>query len=690
MSAHDIPPPYTSGSTASVHGSKLEKGSHDSGSIVQSADDDIELHVYKDKYGSSHYNDIVLDRTKQTTEYYLEFPVKWSGSASKMMFTGTDGSSTTLKKTRWWGQAHEFRTMGGSMYKWRCNGVLSTNWRLLNSSSNDEVIAHWRKTEWAKKKGGVLTIKSKSYTTPAWTTLGTNVDPSSEEFKARAKDLQALEDHLATVRTKVQLGGGEKARDKVKKAGKLLVRERPFLELSEFAAHEMYGGEVPCAAIVTGIGRINGTECMIVANDATVKGGVYHPITVKKHLRAQEIAKENKLPCVYLVESGGAALPYQADVFPDVNHFGRIFYNMANLSAAAIPQLAVVHGISVAGGAYVPAMADENIIVKNQGTIFLAGPPLVKAALGEEVDSETLGGGLMHATESGVVDHLAINDSHALSIARSAVSSLHYKPLPFESPYGVPRAREEVKEPVHDPEELGGIVGTDLKKSWDMREVIARTVDGSRFHEWKREFGPTVVTGFAEIHGYPVGIVANNGILLSPSALKATQFIQLCEQRGIPLVFLVNISGFMVGTAAEKGGIAKNGAKMVRAVATTTVPKFTIMVGGGYGAGNYGMSGRAYSPRFLWSWPNSRVSVMGADQLQSVMSTVSKDTEKTLKLKDQIEHESTALYGSARLWDDGIIAPKDTRNVLGLGLAVAMKSWDPKHRERGNMGVFRM
>ncbi|KAK4699122.1 hypothetical protein P7C70_g7143, partial [Phenoliferia sp. Uapishka_3] len=357
---------------------------------------------------------------------------------------------------------------------------------------------------------------------------------------------------------------------------------------------------------------------------------------------------------------------------------------------------------------YVPAMADENIIVQNQGTIFLAGPPLVKAALGEEVDSETLGGGLMHATESGVVDHLALDDSHALAIARSAVAALSYKPLGYRSSYADPV--RDVEEPVHDPRELGGVVGTNLKKSWDMREVIARVVDGSRFHEWKKEYGPTVVTGFSHIHGYPVGIIANNGILLSPSALKASQFVQLCEQRGIPLVFLVNISGFMVGTAAEKGvspalvkkwqgvhalpiwmqGIAKNGAKMVRAVAAATVPKFTVIVGGSYGAGNYGMAGRAYSPRFLWMWPNARVSVMGGDQLQDVMATISTDTAKTSKLKEQIEHESTPLFASARLWDDGIIAPSDTRSVLGLGLACAMKSWDPEKRQRGNMGVFRM
>ncbi|KAK4058543.1 hypothetical protein OIO90_000705 [Microbotryomycetes sp. JL221] len=496
--------------------------------------------------------------------------------------------------------------------------------------------------------------------------IQSTVDTQSDEFKQRQQQMDQVGQELTTMLQTVEMGGGQKARDKVKKSGKLLVRERinelldpfsPFLELSQLAGHEMYDGPLPAAGIVTGIGRINGTECMIVANDATVKGGSYHPITVKKHLRAQTIAKENKLPCVYLVESGGAALPYQANVFPDREHFGRIFYN---------------------SGAYVPAMADENIIVANQGTIFLAGPPLVKAALGEEVDNETLGGGLMHTTESGVVDHLAQNDSHAIAIARSSVKALNYKPLPFESKYSQPEL-EQIDEPVYDPMELGGIVGTNLKKTWDMREVIARTVDGSRFQEWKKDFGSTIVTGFAHIHGYPVGIIANNGVILSPSALKATQFIQLCEQRGIPLVFLVNISGFMVGKDAEKGGIAKNGAKMVRAVAATSVPKFTVIVGGSYGAGNYGMAGRA-----------AKVSVMGGDQLQAVMSQVSSDSAKTSKLKDQIERESMASFGSARLWDDGIIQPEDTRNVLGLSLSVAMKSWDPTQAGRGNFGVFRM
>ncbi|GAA5966648.1 hypothetical protein JCM21900_001962 [Sporobolomyces salmonicolor] len=527
------------------------------------------------------------------------------------------------------------------------------------------------------------------------------VDPSSSDFQARKGDMTALEEQLKARLERVYLGGGEKARKRVKDKGKLLVRERidalldpfsPFLELSALAAEGMYEGKVPAAGIVTGIGRIHGTQCMVVANDATVKGGSYHPITVKKHLRAQEIAQQNRLPCVYLVESGGAALPYQKDVFPDKEHFGRIFYNMARMSAEGIPQLAVVHGISVAGGAYVPAMADENIIVANQGTIFLAGPPLVKAALGEVVDSETLGGGAMHARESGVVDHLAVSDEHGLALARGSVAALAFasgRPVRERDP-------GHVEEPLYDADELGGVTGTNLKKSWDMREVVARVVDGSRFSEWKREWGETVVTGFAKIHGHQVGIIANNGILLSPSALKATQFVTLCEQRGVPIVFLVNISGFMVGTAAEKGGIAKNGAKLVRAVAATSCPKITLIVGGSYGAGNYGMAGRAYSPHFLFSWPSARVSVMGGDQLQSVMDTVSskKDngpSDEDVRLKEQIERESEAVFGSARLWDDGIIVPSETRTVLGLTLGVVTKSWRPEERTNvGNFGVFRM
>ncbi|KAM0746264.1 carboxyl transferase [Meredithblackwellia eburnea MCA 4105] len=535
------------------------------------------------------------------------------------------------------------------------------------------------------------------------TVLPTAINTSSPDFIQKKDQMQKLENQLNSLRTKIQQGGSPKARDKAKKAGKLLVRERiqalldpfsPFLELSPFAGHEVYEFDLPAAGIVTGIGRVKGVECMIVANDATVKGGAYHPITIKKHLRAQEVALENRLPCIYLVESGGAALPYQADVFPDKEHFGRIFYNMARMSAASIPQIAITHGISVAGGAYMPAMADLNIIVSHQGHIFLAGPPLVKAALGEDVDSETLGGGEMHSRVSGVTDALVASDDEAVDLAREWVAGLNLERNRSSGEGGGGREKEVVvvEEPVYDPQELGGVVGTNLKQPWDMREVIARTVDGSRFVEWKKEWGETVVTGFAHIHGYKVGIIANNGILLSPSALKSAQFIQICEQQSIPLVFLVNISGYMVGKDAERGGIAKNGAKMVRAVAATTVPKFTVIVGGSYGAGNYGMAGRAYSPRFLWMWPNARVSVMGGDQLQSVMETVSTDKEATKKLAKQIEEQSKPLYASARLWDDGIINPSDTRSVLGLGLATAMKSWDAswKREGRGNFGVFRM
>ncbi|GAA5945746.1 hypothetical protein JCM10213_002707 [Rhodosporidiobolus nylandii] len=520
----------------------------------------------------------------------------------------------------------------------------------------------------------------------------TALDTADEAFIAKQSDMRAVEQRFQAVLSRHHQGGGEKSRSKVRAAGKLLVRERidqlldpfsPFLELSATAGEGMYDGKIAAGGMVTGIGRVHGREVMIVANDATVKGGSYRPVTVKKHLRAQEIAAQNKLPCVYLVESGGAALPYQADVFPDREHFGRIFFNMARMSRDGIPQLAVVHGISVAGGAYVPAMADENIIVGNQGSIFLAGPPLVKAALGEEVDSETLGGGAMHARESGVVDHLAVSDSHALALARQAIAAL--------GPVVRDGERETVDEPLLDPRELGGVTGTNLKKGWDMREVIARTVDGSRFAEWKREWGETVVTGFAHIHGHQVGIIANNGVLLSPSALKATQFIQLCEQRGLPLVFLVNISGFMVGKEAEKGGIAKNGAKLVRAVAATTSPKITINIGGSYGAGTYGMAGRGYSPHFLFSWPSSRTAVMGPEQLSSVMETVGSDKSQTEELRRRIERESEATYGSARLWDDGILLPHETRPVLGLCLGVITHAWQPEQRkEVGNFGVFRM
>ncbi|KDQ29535.1 hypothetical protein PLEOSDRAFT_173550 [Pleurotus ostreatus PC15] len=502
------------------------------------------------------------------------------------------------------------------------------------------------------------------------------ISTSSPEFTAKSEAMEALISDLDAKMAQARLGGGPRATERMRSKGKKLPRERlsllldphsPFLELSALAAHEVYPESIPGAGIITGIGRIAGRECVIVVNDATVKGGSYYPLTVKKHLRAQEVAREHGLPCVYIVESGGAALPHQANVFPDKEHFGRIFYNMAQMSALGIPQIAVVHGISVAGGAYVPAMADENIIVQNQGRIFLAGPPLVKAATGEVVDEETLGGGLMHSSESGVTDHLARDDEHALAIARGIVGDLGHAGSVEVGPDATP------EEPLYDASELHGIVGTDVRQAFDMRDVIARIVDGSRFREFKKEYGTTMITGFAHIHGYQVGIVANNGILFSPSALKATHFIQLCSQRQIPLLFLVNVTGYMVGSKAEKGGIAKDGAKMVRAVACADVPKLTVVVGGSFGAGNYGMSGRAYSPRFLWMWPNAKVSVMGSGQLSQVMASVSDNPAQHASLEAEIERQSTALYSTARLWDDGIIKPTDTRDVVGLGLALAAR-----------------
>ncbi|KAF8498885.1 carboxyl transferase [Gautieria morchelliformis] len=533
--------------------------------------------------------------------------------------------------------------------------------------------------------------------------LPSRISPLSPDFRGRSEAMDALVADLEDKLVISRRGGEEKARARMKEKGKLLPRERlsrlldpntPFLELSPLAAHEVYGVEkIPGAGIITGIGQVSGQQCVVVVNDATVKGGSYYPLTVKKHLRAQEIAKENGLPCIYLVESGGASLPNQANVFPDRDHFGRIFYNMAQMSALGIPQIAVVHGISVAGGAYVPAMADENIIVANQGRIFLAGPPLVRAATGEQVDEETLGGGMMHSSESGVTDHLARDDEEALAMARSCVGDLEGAGNVATDP---PYAAED---PLYPASELHGIVGTDIRQAFDMRDVIARIVDGSQFREFKPDYGNTIVTGFARIHGYPVGIIGNNGILFSPSALKATHFIELCSQRGIPLLFLVNVTGYMVGSKAEKGGIAKDGAKMVRAVACADVPKLTVIVGGSFGAGNYGMCGRAYQPRFLWMWPNAKVSVMGSGQLSQVMNTVSKDPTQHSTLKDEIEAQSTAYYASARIWDDGIIRPTDTRDVVGLGLAISVRksmhgstrrggtSWDGKGR---GMGVFRM
>ncbi len=467
----------------------------------------------------------------------------------------------------------------------------------------------------------------------------------------------------------------------------------PFLELSQLAAYGMYGGDVASAGLVTGIGRVSGRECMLVANDATVKGGSYFPISVKKHLRAQEIAAQNRLPCIYLVDSGGANLPTQDEVFPDRDHFGRIFFNQANLSAAGIPQISVVMGSCTAGGAYVPAMSDESVIVRKQGTIFLAGPPLVKAATGEVVTAEELGGADVHSRTSGVTDHYATDDAHALRIARRIVGALNSVKRPQ-------LALRPPSEPLHDPSEIHGVVPTDARKPYDVREVIARMVDGSELDEFKRLYGTTLVCGFAHVYGYPVGIVANNGILFSESALKGAHFIQLCAQRGIPLVFLQNVTGFMVGSKYEAGGIAKDGAKMVTAVACAKVPKFTFILGGSFGAGNYGMCGRAYSPRFLWMWPNARISVMGGEQAASVLAQVKRDAmeargetwpredEERFKapIREQYETQGHPYYASARLWDDGIIDPAETRNVLALGLSAALNA----PIEPTTFGVFRM
>ncbi len=467
----------------------------------------------------------------------------------------------------------------------------------------------------------------------------------------------------------------------------------PFLELSAMAAWGMYGGDIAAAGVVTGIGRVSGVECIIVANDATVKGGTYYPMTVKKHLRAQEIALENHLPCLYLVDSGGAFLPMQDEVFPDRDHFGRIFFNQAQMSARGIPQIAVVMGSCTAGGAYVPAMSDETVIVRNQGTIFLGGPPLVKAATGEVVTAEDLGGGDVHTRVSGVADHLAENDHHALSIARRIVANLNRtKPVTLD--------RATPEEPLYATEELYGVIPADTRKPYDVREVIARLVDGSRFDEFKARYGTTLVTGFARLHGYPVGIVANNGILFSESALKGAHFIELCAQRGIPLVFLQNITGFMVGRKYENGGIARDGAKMVTAVATAAVPKFTVLIGGSFGAGNYGMCGRAYSPRLLWTWPNTRISVMGGEQAASVLATVKRDgieaagkawgaaEEEAFKapIRAQYETQGHPYYATARLWDDGIVDPSQTRRVLGLGISAALNA----PIDRTTFGIFRM
>jgi 3-methylcrotonyl-CoA carboxylase beta subunit len=517
--------------------------------------------------------------------------------------------------------------------------------------------------------------------------LRSHANPGSEEFRANHEANEALIEDLNAQLERVRLGGGERARDRHVGRGKLLPRERvdrlldagaPFLECSALAAHGLYDDEAPGAGIITGIGRVSGRECVIVANDATVKGGTYYPMTVKKHLRAQEIALQNRLPCIYLVDSGGAFLPRQDEVFPDREHFGRIFFNQATMSAQGIPQIASVMGSCTAGGAYVPAMSDETVIVRNQGTIFLGGPPLVKAATGEEVTAEDLGGGELHSRTSGVTDHLATDDAHALQIVRDIISTL----APRED---LPWERAPVSDPAVDPDQLLGVVSTDLRKPYDAREIIARIVDGSRFHEFKELYGSTLVTGFAHIHGHPVGILANNGILFSESALKGAHFIELCDQRRTPLVFLQNITGFMVGRDYEAGGIAKHGAKMVTAVSTARVPKLTVIVGGSFGAGNYGMCGRAYSPRLLWMWPGARISVMGGEQAATVMTQVGQ-AETGAQLREQYERQGHPYYASARLWDDGVIDPRDTRDVLGLALSAAGNA--PLADVR--YGVFRM
>ena len=532
--------------------------------------------------------------------------------------------------------------------------------------------------------------------------LQSQIDPRSQEFRANSEAMLALVEDLRAKVAQVELGGGEAARARHTARGKLLARERiellldpgsPFLEIGQLAAWGLYDGDAPGAGMVAGIGRIQGLECVVVANDATVKGGTYYPLTVKKHLRAQEIAQANQLPCVYLVDSGGAFLPLQDEVFPDREHFGRIFFNQANMSALGIPQVAVVMGSCTAGGAYVPAMSDETVIVREQGTIFLGGPPLVKAATGEVVSAEALGGGDVHTRVSGVADHLADNDAHALLLARRIVGNFNrVKPAKVKL--------EPAEEPLYDPREIYGIIPRDTRKPYDVREVIARVVDGSRFDEFKPRYGTTLVTGFARLYGMPVGIVANNGILFGESALKGAHFIELCSQRGVPLVFLQNITGFMVGQRYENEGIAKHGAKMVTAVATTQVPKITMLLGGSFGAGNYGMCGRAYSPRFLWMWPNARISVMGGEQAAGVLATVRREgiearggqwsaqEEEAFKqpIRAQYEAQGHPYYATARLWDDGVVDPAQARRVLGLSLSAALNAPIPPTR----FGVFRM
>jgi acetyl-CoA carboxylase carboxyltransferase component len=541
-------------------------------------------------------------------------------------------------------------------------------------------------------------------------TLETSISPSDPQFLENKKHNIGLAHTLRERLANVRQGGGEKYRKRQEEQGKLFVRERierlldpgsPFLELSPLAAVGMYDLEAPGAGIVTGIGRVSDREVLIVANDATVKGGSYFPMTVKKHLRAQQIAEENHLPCLYLVDSGGAFLPLQDEVFPDANHFGRIFYNQARMSAKKIPQIAAVMGSCTAGGAYVPAMSDEAIIVKGTGTIFLGGPPLVKAATGEDVTAEDLGGADVHTRLSGVADHFAEDDDHAIEILRGIVDTLQRSNVPTFKRFISTLDLLPSEEPLYPAEEIYGILPTSFRETYDVREIIARLVDGSKFREFKARYGTTLICGFARIHGYPVGIIANNGVLFSESALKATHFIELCDQRGIPLVFLQNITGFMVGREAETGGIAKDGAKMVHAVATTRVPKLTVVIGGSFGAGNYAMSGRAYGSRFLWMWPNARISVMGGEQAANVLLTIKQDQlaregkpsmtkeeadEFKRPILEKYENEGNPYHSTARLWDDGVIDPVDTRQVLGLALSVVLNS----PVEENNFGVFRM
>jgi len=550
---------------------------------------------------------------------------------------------------------------------------------------------------------GAVTRAARTFSTAdSFNVLDGKVDTASDAFKANAKAMDTLITELRAKIAAVKQGGGPRAVEKHKARNKLFVRDRidglldvgsPFLEIGALAGHHLYTDDVPSGGIVTGIGRVQGVECVIVANDATVKGGTYYPITVKKHLRAQEIAAQNNLPCIYLVDSGGAFLPKQDEVFPDREHFGRIFYNQANMSAAGIPQIAVVMGSCTAGGAYVPAMSDESVIVKGNGTIFLGGPPLVKAATGEVVSAEDLGGADVHCRQSGVTDHFATDDAHALAIARRIVANLNLTKhtqvsvLPPEAP-------------LYDPQELGGIIPTDGRTQFDVRKVLARILDGSKFDEFKPLYGNTLVTGFGRLYGYPLGVIANNGILFSESSVKAAHFIELCCQRNIPLLFVQNIMGFMVGKKYETGGIAKDGAKMVMAVANARVPKLTMVIGGSFGAGNYGMCGRAYSPRFMYMWPNAKISVMGGEQAASVLATVNRDNieaagktwskEDEEKFKDpiraQYEKQGSAYYSTARLWDDGIVEPAKSREVLGLSLAAALNA----QQEKTQFGVFRM